>query len=431
MKNKGVKSDPKEKKGDGKRDDKKQQTHPHAARNKLRTEGVTELKYDRFSATSFANFEKDLRLVAGQEFGDLFGYVIEGVMPPEELPEPTSVESNYEDELHVVYEIIKSYEDMDPDSLTEREQRAKERAVERKEWMIQEYTNMSAAKKTLKNIALQEKYKAEVKEAISRQKKFQNDAPKLYWLIRRNMSEESTNKIREHLKEEWEESERQQDPVSLWRAIKLTHTAYSTGNPFTDKQQLRQAYSEMKMYPTETLLNLKLRFTTALRAMEAVNIDIPSEEDQASDFVAKLDQRWASLRSQLANDFARGIRGSQPKTLMEAYILASQWKVVVTNSQGQSSTVFATSIAPKKAGKDDQNDKKGEKKGGGKEEAKNKTEKISPKNGCHLCQGPHFMKDCPLKVEFDKIAGKKNETPNNPTPSQGTQRSDGSNQNET
>ena len=87
-------SGPKDKGGDQpKPEDKKknERVFPFATKNKLRTEA---LKYDRYSATSFANFEKDLRLVAGQEFGDLFGYVIEGSMSPEDLPEPTSVESS-------------------------------------------------------------------------------------------------------------------------------------------------------------------------------------------------------------------------------------------------------------------------------------------------------------------------------------------------
>ena len=164
---------PKDKGGDqSKLEDKKknERVFPFATKNKLRTEGVTELKYDRYSVTSFANFEKDLRLVAGQEFSDLFGYVIEGSMPPEDLPKPTSVESIHEDELESINRAIKSYEDIEEDMMTDRDKRALERSRERNEKMISEYAAITPAKKSLMNISLQEKYKAEIKEAVSRKK---------------------------------------------------------------------------------------------------------------------------------------------------------------------------------------------------------------------------------------------------------------------
>jgi hypothetical protein len=59
------------------------------------------------------------------------------------------------------------------------------------------------------------------------------------------MSEESTDKVKEHLGVHWESCERDQDPVELWKAIKCTHTAYSNGNPFNGKQALRQGYNDM------------------------------------------------------------------------------------------------------------------------------------------------------------------------------------------
>ena len=379
--------------GKNKNEKDEKKLHPYAPKNKLRTEGVRELKYDRYSATSFANFEKDLRLVAGQEFGDLFGYVIEGTMPPENLPEPTSVESIHEDELDTINTVIKSYEDMGTNT-TERDQRSLERSRERKERMIQEFGSISDAKRQLMNIALQEKYKAEVKEVISKKKKHETDSPKLYWLIRRNMSEESTDKVKEHLAEEWDESEKLQDPVELWKAIKLTHTAYSTRNPFQDKQQLRQAYADMKMHSGETLLNMKVRFTTAIRAIESVGITVHSEEDQAADFIAKLDTRWASLKTQLANDYLRNV-SSQPKTLMDAYLVAAAWKVVLTTSTGQTSTVFATTLKTRVEKKKNHGET------GNKSNQDHDTVVArAPKGGCHLCGGPHYLKECPQKEEL-------------------------------
>ena len=89
------------------------------------------------------------------------------------------------------------------------------------------FSDLSQARIKLMDLELVETYKIQVKEAATEKKRHQDNAPKLYWLIRRNMSEESTNKIRLHLKDSLERSERIQDPVALWQAIKITHTAFS------------------------------------------------------------------------------------------------------------------------------------------------------------------------------------------------------------
>jgi len=52
----------------GMKDSRRKQT----SKDKLITDGVSLLKYHRYSATSFVNFETDLRLVAGVEFGISF-----------------------------------------------------------------------------------------------------------------------------------------------------------------------------------------------------------------------------------------------------------------------------------------------------------------------------------------------------------------------
>jgi hypothetical protein len=98
----------------------------------------------------------------------------------------------------------------------------------------------------------------------------------------------------------------------------------------------------MKMFTGETLINLKLRITTALRAMGSLKMTIAVDEDQATDFIAKLDQRWSSLKTQRCNDYIRDMTSAQPKPLMDAYQLAAGWKVIITNPNSMASTVFAT-----------------------------------------------------------------------------------------
>lgn len=188
------------------------------------------------------------------------------------------------------------------------------------------------------NLALEEEFKAKIKESLAKKAKYQSDGPKLYWLIRRNLSEKSTDKVREHLAEKWEEQEKHQDPVQLWTAIKTTHITYSTGNPFLDKQSLRQRYAELKMLPGWTLLKLKTEMTALLKSMNEEKMHIPSPEDQAADYIQKLDHRWSTLKAELANDYVRGVSNKQPKTLTDAWTLASQWNVVVTSKSGVTSS---------------------------------------------------------------------------------------------
>jgi len=250
---------------DSKKADTKTETSvKKSSKDRLRTEGVTQLKYDRYSATSFVNFETDLRLVAGVEYGDLFGFVVEGKYPPEQLPNPRSLEADLETAVKEIEDSVLVLQTLPTPHSQEIIDKIAE--LQNEETMLQNtYNSMSAAMKTLLNLKLAEDYKVDLKEAASKKSKYRADTPKLYWLIRRNMSEESTDKIKEHMGATWEQSERNQDPVQLWSAIKTTHTAVNTGSKFFDQSTLKKGYHDMKMIQGETLVNLKTRMTTALR----------------------------------------------------------------------------------------------------------------------------------------------------------------------
>ena len=188
------------------------------------------------------------------------------------------------------------------------------------------------------------------------------------------MSEESVEKIKEQLGDLWEQSERDQDPVALWKTIKVTHTAYNTGALFFDQSSLNKGYNEIKMLRGETLISLKTRMTTALKATESLGMIIPDDVQQAQDFIEKLDQRFRNLRSTLENAVTME-RDTPPKNLLEAFRLASKWKVEYTTPDGNVVTTFATSAYTPKpnGGEKGKNDgKKGtrDEKGGSKNEKK-------------------------------------------------------------
>ncbi len=104
------------------------------------------------------------------------------------------------------------------------------------------------------NRALEKKYDAELKEEAEMRKKIKENSPKLYLLIRRNISELS---LKELAGMEWDEKELKQDPIEQLNSLKETHTAYSIGNPHPEKQALRQAYADLKMTTGTTTRNKK------------------------------------------------------------------------------------------------------------------------------------------------------------------------------
>ena len=155
------------------------------------------------------------------------------------------------------------------------------------------------------------------------------------------------------------------------------------------------------MLRRETLISLKTRMTTALKAMESLGMIIPGDVHQAQDFIDKLDQRLRNLRSTLENEVTMG-RDTPPKNLLEAFRLASKWKVEYTTPDGNVVTTFATSaFTPKpkggEKGKNDANkgtrDEKGESKNG---KDKNESEPREPRP-CFICGDMHLMRDCPIK----------------------------------
>ena len=76
------------------------------------------------------------------------------------------------------------------------------------------------------------------------------------------------------------------------------------------------------------MINLKLMFTIALRAITSLGMDFLSDVDQTIDFIAKLDNRWSTLKTQVSNESKRGTK-EPPSTLMEAFTIGSDWEISV------------------------------------------------------------------------------------------------------
>jgi len=173
--------------------------------------------------------------------------------------------------------------------------------------------------------------KEDVKEQIKARRhtieKMKSNRAQLFATIWGQLSAESEEKVRQV--NNWDEIDQQKDPLLLLKAIKDIHLAAESGFNTKDRQKTRLLYSNLQQNNQETLLSFKEQFDHAIDAMEAVGQNVPSNEDQAIDFLTKLDNsRYAALKVQLENNQIMGL-GKYPATLADAYKLASTYKFVV------------------------------------------------------------------------------------------------------
>lgn len=172
--------------------------------------------------------------------------------------------------------------------------------------------------------------------------KLMEDRPKLYWLLRSKLSIESMQKIKEHFGDQWVQSEMRHDPLELWRAIKKTHTAYNVGINPLDIQVARDKYNKIRMYPNEGPIELNERLEIALNAIKALNGPLPTDLEQAADFIAKLDEnRFAFFKCEVNNKCIEGDMTSFPQTRVQAMVRAQRYNTPRATSSGGLKSTFA------------------------------------------------------------------------------------------
>jgi hypothetical protein len=171
-------------------------------------------------------------------------------------------------------------------------------------------------------------YLEEVKSRKKKVEAFEKNKLPMYATIYGQLSKESKEKIKED--DAWDEIDTLKDPVRLWVLIGATHQSGGSGTERLDKLQARNFYNSLVQGKHETCLEFKERTTSALEMMLAAGEAEKSEEDQASDYIHRLDNdRYAQLKTDLANDLRKGLT-TYPATLLEAYRLAAEYKIVVT-----------------------------------------------------------------------------------------------------
>ena len=168
-----------------------------------------------------------------------------------------------------------------------------------------------------------DEYKEEVKNRVKTIREMKKNYLSLYYILWSNMSVESHARVRQLAG--FDETNR--DVFELWRAILKTHQNTGYDDIF-NKFHARNQYRRTFQHKDEDLDNFKIRYNNALERLKAADQAIPSDEEQAIDFIEMLDNRtFAKFKIELHNQVSSKI-GQYPASLAEAYQRAGQWREV-------------------------------------------------------------------------------------------------------
>jgi len=166
-----------------------------------------------------------------------------------------------------------------------------------------------------------------------RVEELEDDKVKMYGMTLLTITPEGADFMKR--RQEWPIIERTRDPVRLKRLVTATHSV-TTDITTTPLHAQRDAQQEYFSYRQGHASDLKYAQGFRLRVQNLTNagvVDIPSDAQQALDFICGLDDaRYSTLKTDLKNEetmrVARGLRRRSvyPSTLADAVSLVAQWE---------------------------------------------------------------------------------------------------------
>lgn len=204
----------------------------------------------------------------------------------------------------------------------------------------------------------------------------------------------------------WATTQKDRDPVELWKMMVATHSGSGIGTHEQEKVMIKSKFNKLYQGSDQSITDFKAVFEHCLQSLITVmQVDQSSykmlDKDQAMKFIHKLDNaRYSGFRRDLHNMVAMG-SAQYPSTLLEAFTIASQYKVEASKPKAQSTN--ATMYMGKgedhhKSGskRDKQSEKKGKDKNDDSVGGKNKEGKgDKPKRFCKICDNEdHYTSAC-------------------------------------
>jgi hypothetical protein len=179
-------------------------------------------------------------------------------------------------------------------------------SIKPEDYMSDDAAGLSQVNITLLRLGAE---KARLKEMCS----LQVALPKLYGTLMMTISRESREELRNH--GGFQVADLEQDANLLWTSGSR-QDCHRQEHPRTKLAVLKQG--------NLSLVEFKKCYDEGTETLKASRIDVLDGENQAADFVAKLDtRRYGPMSDQLANNVTIGM--AYPNSLRDAWRLANDW----------------------------------------------------------------------------------------------------------
>jgi hypothetical protein len=117
-----------------------------------------------------------------------------------------------------------------------------------------------------------------------------NELPRIFNAILDEISKESLDRIKTHRSIDWKQLEIDQNPAELLKAIKIAHTLEPTGSKAINQLNARRSYERLSMMENESPEAFRIRFQNALDIRSQLGLEDVPDEEQAQDFLSKLNK---------------------------------------------------------------------------------------------------------------------------------------------
>jgi hypothetical protein len=234
-------------------------------------------------------------------------------------------------------------------------------------------------------------YLEEMKLHMKKERELDDTRGKVYNYIKLHMTPESWEEVK--LCKPWDTPDPFAEPnrtiadvrcpYYLYKAIKETHSGHRTGVSVLDDEEAQAAYHNVRQKPDETLHKYLEYFQQKISTLTALNLPVPTEEQQAVKFIRGLDDsRYSDLKS-LYYEQTRAGAGSYPKTVILAYNYATNHRQFVKKKKTQ-----GVAYLSQKSAKENVNPNS------------NSNPKKKKLPYCYVCEeNGHWTKECPCVAE--------------------------------
>jgi len=165
-------------------------------------------------------------------------------------------------------------------------------------------------------------YKSQQIEYAKEIKKLEDDRANWFAIIVGQLSPASKQLVQAH--NDWNNADRDKNPLQLWQIITATHIAARTGNPAMDRRAALIAFNTIEQRPGESLPDYRLRLQQYVQVLEAMSHPhIPSEEEQVLQFIVGMRGKYSAYSQHIQNDMIEKV--DTPATIAEAEHDAEHW----------------------------------------------------------------------------------------------------------